>query len=185
MICHGTIDITAGAEEHSVVTDEEYKALKTKVNELEKKINLLAQQYSSLYMRSDIRNISGIEAEKRTKHRDVTKFEFEGTKYNKRQLVLACVKKYVEENRITRSEDLFEAFPDYIQGSLGIVKRVEEAEKYSNANKRFYFLDSDIIRLVDGNYAVCSQWDAGNIDRFIKLVEDIGYEVVRINRKNY
>ena len=125
-----------------MVTDEEYKALLERVDGLENKLKLLAQQYSSLYMKRDIQRIGESEHEKQIKHKDVTKYEFNGNIYCKRQLVLECVKKYVMDNDITSSRALNDIFPDYIQGSMGMIKRVEEAEKYSNAKKRFFFFGS-------------------------------------------
>ena len=166
-----------------MVTDEEYKALLARVDGLENKLKLLAQQYSSLYMKSDIQRIEKPEHEEHRKHKDVTKYDFKGIRYCKRQLVLECVKSYVMDNEITSFERLTDVFPDYIQGSMGVIKKVEEAEKYSNAKKRFFFSDQDVIHLDDGDYTVCSQWDAGNIKRFLDLAADLGLEITPIVRK--
>lgn len=166
-----------------MVTDEEYKALQARVDALENKLKLLAQQYSSLYMKKDMRSIVEPEHEEHRKHKDITKYEFRNRKYCKRQLVLECVKHYVSQMTNISAENLIEAFPDYIQGSLGILKKVEDAEIYSNAAKRFFFSDKDVIHLDDGDYVVCSQWDANNIKRFLKLVDELGFEVIPVNRK--
>ncbi len=35
----------------------------------------------------------------------------------------------------------------------------------------------------DGNYVVCKQWDAVNIVKFLKLAQDLGFEIKSIERK--
>ena len=117
------------------------------------------------------------------KKKDITKYLFNNRQLCKRELVLQCVKQYVKEHENLCSQELLETFPNYIQGSLGVVKKVEDAEWYTNAKKRYYFSDEDIIHLSDGDYVICTQWDASNIGNFLKLAEDIGYEIQPITRK--
>jgi len=166
-----------------MVTDEEYKALVSRVDELENRLKLLSQSYSRLLMKSDMPSTETEKQQEHKKHKDVTKYEFEGRQYNKRQLVLESVKSYIKKKRIKDSEKLLEVFPDYIQGSLGMIKKVEDDERYANASKRFYFADKDIIHLKDGDYVICSQWDSGNINRFIKLATDLELDIKPITRK--
>ena len=166
-----------------MVTDAEYKALQARVDDLEKRMNFLARQFNEMYMKRDISRADDHSHIEPKRHKDITKYEVNGELYNKRRLVLVCVKCFVKERNITSYSKLLEAFPDYIQGSLGIVKKVEAAEKYSNANKRFYFSEEDILSLDDGKYVVCSQWDLQNISRFLKLAEDLGFEIREIKRK--
>ena len=167
-----------------VITDEEYRNLKKKVDELEKKVNLLSQQLSSVYMRSDMHGLNeATKPEKRKKRKDTTKYLFLGRQLSKRELVLQCVKQYVKNNKRLSSQKLIDTFPDYIQGSLGVVKRMEDARMYSDAEKRFYFSEEDIIGLKDGKYVICSQWDTNNIGSFIKLAKDMGFEIKPVIRK--
>ena len=166
-----------------MVTDAEYKALQAKVDILEKRLNSLAQQYSALYMKQDIEIASDYSSDEPQRRKDITKYEFNGEVYSKRQLVLECVKYYIKKKRIKKYSALIEVFPDYIQGSLGIIKDVTAAERYSNANKRFFFADQDIVHLDDGKYVVCSQWDVKNIQRFLELANDLGIEITPIKRK--
>lgn len=167
-----------------MVTDEEYRELKKKVYDLEKKIDMMAQQLSRLYMKNDIRKTAEPQRKKeQRKLKDVTKYLFNNRQLCKRELVLQCVKQYVQEHENLSSKELLDTFPDYIQGSLGVVKRIEDAEWYTNAKKRYYFSDEDIIHLSDGDYVICTQWDASNIGKFLKLAEDIGYEIQPITRK--
>lgn len=167
-----------------MVTDEEYRELKKRVEELENKMKLMSQQLSTFYMRNDMHITSeGAKQQEQRKHKDVTKYLFKEKQFCKRELVLQCVKEYVKEHPELNAEQLIDVFPDYVQGSLGIVKRVVDAEWYTNAKKRFYFSDENIIHLSDGDYVVCTQWDAGNIGKFLKLAEDLGFEIQPITRK--
>lgn len=167
-----------------MVTDEEYCELKKRIEELETKMKLMSLQLSTFYMRSDMR-ITSVESkqQEQRKHRDVTKYLFKDRQLCKRELVLQCVKEYVKDHPKLNAEQLIDVFPDYVQGSLGIVKRTEDAEWYTNAKKRFYFSDEHIIHLSDGDYVVCTQWDVGNIGNFLKLAKDIGFEIQPITRK--
>lgn len=167
-----------------MITDEEYLELKKRVEDLEKKITLMAQQITPFSLRNDMPSTSeSTNHQERRKRKDVTKYLFRERQLCKRELVLQCVKEYVRDHPGLNAEQLTEVFQDYVQGSLGIVKRIEDAELYTNAKKRFYFSDENIIHLSDGDYVVCSQWDAGNIGRFLKLAEDIGFEIRPITRK--
>lgn len=166
-----------------MVTDEEYKKLENRVKVLEDRLQALAVQYSSLYMKSDMRIVSEQKHEEHKKHKDITRYEFQGMTYCKRQLVLECIKYYTKKNRIVHYAALSNVFPDYIQGSLGVIKKIEDAEIYANSSKRFYFSDENILHLKEGDYVICSQWDATNIKRFLKVAEDIGLEITPVTRK--
>ena len=165
-----------------MVTDEKYKNLEKRVAELERKLELLSRQYSSLLMKNDMRTFVTQSSTSKVR-RDTTKYLFNHNVYCKRDLVLACVKKYVETYPNINGEQLIDVFPNYIQGSLGIVRPFIEAEKYSSADKRFFFSDKDVLRLNDDTYVVCSQWDKKNIGRFIMLVRDLGYNIEEKKRK--
>ncbi len=166
-----------------MITDEQYKALQNRVDELENRMASMSRQFSSLLMRRDVAERPTIQKESQSKKKDITKYLFEGKTLCKRGLVLEGVKKYVKDNKIDNSKDLLIAFPDYIQGSLGVVKSVNEAERYSDAIHRFYFRDNDVIKLSDTSMVICSQWDIRNISRFIKLLEEYGYSIEVIERK--
>ena len=121
-----------------------------------------------------------VSSEKKVAKKDVTKYEFEGQLYCKRRIAYVCVARYVKDNNITTVDELIKVFPDYLQGSLGVIKSAEVAEKYSNANKRFYFSDEDIIYLSGKPYVVCSQWEKKNIDRILLAAEKLGYIITPI-----
>lgn len=163
-----------------MVTDDQYKYLQNKVSELEKKVDMLSMQLSRLLLKGDAAT-SKPPASIVPKKRDITKYRFNGEVYCKRRIVYECVNQYIKDNNINDYTELVKVFPDYIQGSLGVVKSVEIAEKYANAHKRFYFSDEDIIYFSGVPHVVCSQWEKKNIDRFLKVAKDLGYVIETIS----
>ena len=115
--------------------------------------------------------------------KDFSKYIFEGNTYGKSRLVLAVVKKYVKDNRPTTFDELESAFPSHIQGSLGVVRRIEEvSDKYKGVGgvKR-YFVD-DVIVLASGERViVCTQFGAPNTEKFVDhAVNDLGYTIEKV-----
>lgn len=107
--------------------------------------------------------------------KDMTRYQFLGQIYNKRNLVLAIVKYYLETHPEKTLEELRQVFPDAIRGSLGVVAPVEKARE----KEIRYFLDEDQI-LVTGDgqlIAVCNQWGIGNIGPILQIAKDLGYQV--------
>ena len=109
-------------------------------------------------------------------NRDKTKYMFEGKVYAKNRLVLAIVKKYVKDNNPTRDQ-LFSVFDKSLQGSLGVVEVYENAIKISDASKRFFLKEDDVIKLKDACVVVCTQWGIFNIVKFIKQAQSLGYNI--------
>lgn len=174
-----------------MITDEEFKnlqdivaKLQERLEKLDKTVSALSKNASASFMRNDTAETSSMRNDFINEKRDKTRYVFAGQTLCKRRLVLECVKQYVADNMGKSVDEIKEAFPDYIQGSLGIIKNVNDAGRYSGAHKRFFFADPDIIRVKDTNLVVCSQWDAKNIDRFIKFAkEELGYSINIIKRK--
>ena len=48
---------------------------------------------------------------------------------------------------------------------------------------RFFEKEDEVLRLVDGNMLVCSQWGILNISNFIKRAEQLGYKIEQIVRE--
>lgn len=109
-------------------------------------------------------------------NRDKTKYMFEGKVYAKNRLVLAIIRDYVSRHNPTFAE-LCSVFDKSLQGSLGVVKRYGEAQEISDAAKRFFMKDEDVVDLVDGKAVVCTQWGIFNIVKFIKQAQLLGYNV--------
>ena len=96
--------------------------------------------------------------------------------------MLAVVKDYVRKNNIVSFSDVQSAFPDSVQGSLGVVRSVADAERYADATSRFFFGDDDVIALDEGVYVVCKEWTLKNIQRFIGRLQELDVSVEIVNR---
>ena len=54
---------------------------------------------------------------------------------------------------------------------------------YDAMYRMFFEKEDEILRLIDGNMFVCSQWGVLNISNFIKRAEQLGYEIEQIVRE--
>lgn len=115
--------------------------------------------------------------------KDYTKYRFDGKTYGKGRLVLAVVSKFVEEHPNITYSELVKVFPKATQGSRGVFALQSEAEDIytSTSRKRHFINPEDIIQLKDSVIAVCTQWGASNIDKFISIARQHGYEIKQIN----
>ena len=162
-----------------MVTDAQYMELQNRVKELEKKIDFLSMQMSRMMFKGEVSPIASSTNEILSK-KDITKYKFRGQLYCKRRIAYMCVITYIKEHDIKEYKDVIEIFPDYLQGSLGVIKPIEMAEKYANAHRRYYFADDDIIYLSGRQYVVCSQWEKKNIHRILSVAQKLGYEIMPI-----
>ena len=164
-----------------MVTDKQFQDLVAKFNELSSKYTRMSQDIATIKMTLDIAK-SRRQATPAQTHKDVTKYLFLDKQLNKRQLVLECVKQFISDTGTTDPKALFEFFPDHIQGSLGVLRAVEEAERYSGAPERFFFGDEEVLNLDGGIYVVSKDWTINNINKFIDVMETLGYDIKTISR---
>ena len=101
-------------------------------------------------------------------NRDKTKYMFEGKVYPKNRLVLAIIKKYVEKNK-PNYEQLNNVFDKSLQGSLKVVELYDNAIKISDAPKRYFMKDQDVLYLNNQKVVVCTQWGIFNIVKSIAV----------------
>ena len=121
---------------------------------------------------------------KEQKAKDFSKYMFGGETYGKSRLVLAVVKQFVEDHNPETFKELEAAFPSQLQGSLGVVKRMNSvSDKYKGAEggvKRYFIKQDEIIYLPSGEQVIiCTQWGA-NIERFIESAKKLGYEIIKV-----
>jgi hypothetical protein len=116
--------------------------------------------------------------------RNSDKYKFNGSIYAKNRLVLAVVKKYVEDNPNATFSILKNKFPDKLQGSnWGVFTSLADAENVIKTTnyKRHFIRPEEIITLVDGSkIAVCTNWGSGkngNIERFIMNARNLEYKI--------
>ena len=111
-----------------------------------------------------------------------TKYEYQGRILGKSRLVQAVVEDYCKDNPSESIEEFEELFPKSLQGSIGVVSSIEEAEgKYKG--KRHYV--SSPIRLSNAVVAVCNQWGRQNIERFINQASGMGFEIQELSESQH
>ena len=149
-----------------------------RIVKLEKEVELLKKEKKPSEMISKEPFI-----EERPQQRDKTRYMFNGNVYLKNKLVLAVIKDYISKNQSITCNDLKTVFDKSLQGSIGVVEYENIAKQRKDYQVRFFEKEDEILRLVDGNMLVCSQWGILNISNFIKRAEQLGYEVQQIVRE--
>ena len=104
---------------------------------------------------------------------------FEGKVYPKNRLVLAIIKRYACEHNPTFDE-LANVFDKSLQGSLGVVELYDNAAKVSDAAKRYFMQDADVLTLAGHKVVVCTQWGIFNIVKFVKRAQSLGFDIETI-----
>ena len=164
-----------------MITDQQYKELCKKYEELNSKYTQMSQNIVKIMMTLDLKESSKTSNQPQSR-KDITRYSFMGKLFNKRQLVLKCIKQYIKDTKVTDASVLLELFPDYIQGSLGVIRAAEKAERYSDAKERYFFNDDQVLQLNEDVYVVSKDWTVKNIDRFIDVMNTLGYEIKPIIR---
>lgn len=130
-----------------------------------------------------LENLLSAVRKERPQSRDKTRYMFNGNVYLKNRLVLAVVKDYVAKNKGIACSQLKTVFDKSLQGSIGVVESESVARQRKDYNVRFFAKDDEILRLIDGNMVVCSQWGVLNIANFTKRAEQLGYQIEQIARE--
>ena len=149
-----------------------------RIVKLEKEVELLKKEKTSSEVISKEEFV-----EERPVQRDKTRYMFNGNIYLKNKLVLAVIKDYVSKNQEITCNELKTLFDKSLQGSIGVVEYEIIAKQRKDYEIRFFEKEDEILRLVDGNMLVCSQWGILNISNFIKRAEQLGYEIEQIVRE--
>lgn len=107
--------------------------------------------------------------------RDFSKFRYNNGDYNKGRLVNTIIKDYVNLNSPITYAQLENAFPKYIQGSLGVFTEKENAQNIYNrtGHRRHHIKPDEFIELSDCTVATCTQWSINNIKSFINRALEI------------
>ena len=149
-----------------------------RIVKLEKELELLKKEKTSSEVISKETFL-----EERPVQRDKTRYMFKGNIYLKNKLVLAVVKDYVSKNQAITCNELKTVFDKSLQGSIGVVEYESIAKQRKDYEIRFFGKEDEILRLVDGNMLVCSQWGILNISNFIKRAEQLGCKIEQIVRE--
>jgi septum formation topological specificity factor MinE len=111
-----------------------------------------------------------------------SKYIFNNEKLDKSRLVLKVVSHYVnDQEEDINLYELSQAFPNEIQGSIGIANKFYDVVKQydGQANKRHFVGEHDLLDLQDGKVAISTEWGASNIDAFIQRAHELGYSIER------
>ena len=148
-----------------------------RVSALENEVALLKEGNVNDEMQPKLQDLSA----KSTIRKDTTRYLFRGHIYGKNRLVFAVVQEYVRENSGISANELLFAFDRKIQGSLGVVRKLEELKSsYPDYQRRFFASPNEIISTASDNCVVCSQWGTFNIDAFLKRASELGFEIKSI-----
>jgi hypothetical protein len=122
---------------------------------------------------------SSIKLDAPKQRKDTTKYDFNNQKYGKSRLVLAVVAAHVEKNPEETIRTLSKKFPKNLQGSIGVFNEHEtvKIDYKDKQNKRHYVKSNEVIKVMDGEIAVCTEWGAGNILNLITHAKLLGYEI--------
>ncbi len=101
----------------------------------------------------------------KVRNKDYSDYFFNGQKFNKRRLVLAVLKDYVEKNPSITYNQLKSLFPDSLQGQETFTTENIAKQKKDERN---FIKPEEIISLADERIAVNSQWGIFNIPEFIE-----------------
>ena len=149
-----------------------------RIVKLEKEVELLKKEKTPSEMISKETFI-----EEPPQQRDKTRYMFNGNVYLKNRLVLAIIKDYVSKNQAITCNELKTIFDKSLQGSIGVVEYESIAKQRKDYQVRFFEKEDEVLRLLDGNMLVCSQWGILNISNFIKRAEQLGYEIEQLVRE--
>jgi hypothetical protein len=111
--------------------------------------------------------------------KDYTRYLFKGTIYNKRRLVLAVIKDWIEANRPPTIEELLEAFPQETRRG-GLFVPIEEARETFERQQvtRHFLADEEVINLGPGKtYAVSNQWGGPSMKRFLERARALKFDI--------
>lgn len=120
--------------------------------------------------------------EARKSLKDYTQYVFQNNSYNKRKLVLAVIKYWIENNKPKNLAELLIAFPQENKSGGMFAQLIDAQEIYNRQGIYRHFLGAnEIISFPDNTqYAISNQWGKENIEKFIEQVKKIGIEIVEL-----
>lgn len=114
-----------------------------------------------------------------TSQKDDSKYSINNNgRYNKSNLAKEVVLCYLKKNKEISLEELKTCFPDYLQGSFGVIRELHEIKNYEKNKFRWKEISFNGQPLY-----ITTQWGAGqNAERFISYVNDNikGIEIAKI-----
>jgi len=150
--------------------------LMDRVSALEDEVEILKSKQTQIESSEETEAVFGTSTD--SSGRDTTKYILDGRKYGKNRLVLTIVKKYMEDHPDTSSIQLLSIFDKSLQGSLGVVRELEEVKNaYADYERRFFVSPNDVIKTTTGVCVVCTQWGIANIGNMVARAKQLGIEI--------
>lgn len=118
--------------------------------------------------------------------RDLTKYALRAGEegFSKRGIVHKVVSDWVSSNK-PNFEELLGSFPDALQGSLGVVKKIDGSSSVEQGKLEKRFNVSAPVTLPNGERAVvCKEWGRANFMNFLEHAKAMGYDIVAINQED-
>ncbi|MBR1447460.1 MAG: hypothetical protein IJ588_01780 [Prevotella sp.] len=119
------------------------------------------------------------------KGRDTTKYSIDGgmNYFGKGKFVREIVAAYLSAHPSITFVQLEQVFPDELQGSYGVVRRLDDIYNSDHNLKDLltrYVMDEDkLLRTKDGvRFAVCNQWGSFNFPHILDLLDKWGWNVL-------
>lgn len=110
--------------------------------------------------------------------RDTTKYILDGKKYAKNRLVLAVVQKYMSMHPGISAAELVSVFDKSLQGSLGVVRTLDDVQRNcSDYKTRFFANPDELIQTRTQPCVVCTQWGIANIGNIVARAEQLGIDI--------
>lgn len=152
--------------------------LMDRVAALEEEVKRLKENQTAAEGKRTVRDDSAEEDFSANGGRDTTKYLFEGKLYGKNRLVLAVVKRYAAQHSNYSASRLMVDFDRTLQGSLGVVRALEDVQRnYQDYERRFFCQPHEIIHTTTEDCVVCTQWGKFNIGNFIARAEQMGMDI--------
>ena len=120
------------------------------------------------------------EEQKAARHsdqRDFTRYLFEGEEYNKRRLVLAVIKRWIDQENPKNIDDLERAFPQNTDPDLRhVYARLNEVPEARQG--RYFTKEEEQINFPDGScYVIYNQWAGDRHKHFIEISRKLGFTI--------
>lgn len=110
---------------------------------------------------------------------DHTGYSLEGGEFlGKNKFVYAVVSTYVRQHPGATFAEIQRVFPPELQGSFGVVQTMDYIRERNFKGRRYFKEPEFVLYSGDGiPFAVSTEWGKTNIERFLKAVRDLGYDV--------
>lgn len=102
-------------------------------------------------------------------------YTYNGKTYNQRDLCLAVIKDYVNQNRNITIDQLKQTWN--FKGMRRAILDAKELKQNQRTRKDYFLDNNDLLKLSDGIAVVSTQWTGDLVDEFIKIAKKEGFTI--------